>query len=584
MTGDAPRVAGRTSVVLTDATGRGRLRKAVAALLEHDAGHDVEIVVAAGGLGQAGLAALRAAGAVVVSLPSGPSLPTARNRGAAAASGEHVLFLDASCRVRAGWLTGLLDELRDREVAGVQPLLVRPDETIACAGLAVVAPGMLPAVLLEGHQRDDALPVAAERLAAVSGSALLVRAEDLMETGGFDEGFDSSLADLDLCLRLGHLRGGSFRLVPQVVVTQEHETSWSDRDRARLVEQWRGRLPEPDPDVYRRLQLHLAGIGSDHHDVPAARVSLGRDPDRPADRLRWSLKLPSTRGHWGDRWGDTHFANGLARALRALGQDVVICRLGAHDAGPTHLDDVSLTVRGLHPAPPVPGQTNVLWVISHPDDVDPDELSGYDLVFAASAAWSRAMGERSGREVLPLLQASEFAPAPPVRLPPPEDREVVFVGSTHDGRRRRLVEDAVASGIPLAVHGAGWEGLVPDHVWKSEYVPNEDLPALYRRHGLVLADHWPDMAANGFVANRVFDAMAAGARVLSDDVVGIEQRFGPDLVRVCRGPDDLRDSVLGWPTESGQESPVTGLTFADRARVLLDAVLVSRSGRSRPTG
>ena len=100
--------------------------------------------------------------------------------------------------------------------------------------------------------------------------------------------------------------------------------------------------------------------------------------------------------------------------------------------------------------------------------------------------------------------------------------------------------DAVEADIGLAVHGHGWSGTPAGPLVVGTAVANADLPTLYRAHGLVLADHWPDMAANGFVANRVFDAVAAGARVVSDDVTGIEDLFG-GAVRVYRSVADLRE-------------------------------------------
>ena len=38
----------------------------------------------------------------------------------------------------------------------------------------------------------------------------------------------------------------------------------------------------------------------------------------------------------------------------------------------------------------------------------------------------------------------------------------------------------------------------------------------------MLADHHGDMAEEGFLANRLFDAVASGARVVSDPVAGTE--------------------------------------------------------------
>src|SRR5205085_220858 len=98
---------------------------------------------------------------------------------------------------------------------------------------------------------------------------------------------------------------------------------------------------------------------------------------------------------------------------------------------------------------------------------------------------------------------------------------------------------ALDAGIPLAVYGRGWDNL-PDGVWRAPYVDNHRLPEIYRRHGVVLADHWPDMARHGFIANRVFDAVASGARVLCDEVAGVHRVFDPRDVVVVRDRDDMR--------------------------------------------
>ena len=107
------------------------------------------------------------------------------------------------------------------------------------------------------------------------------------------------------------------------------------------------------------------------------------------DRLRWGIKLPSIPGPSGDHWGDTHLARSLANALRELGQDVVTYRRGTHQSYASYLDDVVLGIRGLERIHPQAGKINVLWVISHPDDVSVDELQSFDLVFAASKTTSR---------------------------------------------------------------------------------------------------------------------------------------------------------------------------------------------------
>ena len=107
---------------------------------------------------------------------------------------------------------------------------------------------------------------------------------------------------------------------------------------------------------------------------PGRAGAVAVDVDVGAGRLRWGIRLPSTAGPWGDDWGDTHFAESLRRGLQELGHHVVTHRLAAHGRPAAGLDDVVLAIRGLVPIPPAPGRVNLLWVISHPEDVAPEEL------------------------------------------------------------------------------------------------------------------------------------------------------------------------------------------------------------------
>src|SRR4029450_6877770 len=100
---------------------------------------------------------------------------------------------------------------------------------------------------------------------------------------------------------------------------------------------------------------------------------------------------------------------------------------------------------------------------------------------------------------------------------------VLFVGNS---RRvlRPVVRDALAAGLPLAVYGDLWSGLGPEGVVRGRWGPNDQLAAAYRSAGVVLNDHHNDMRAEGFVSNRLFDAGASGARVITDPVPGRDGR------------------------------------------------------------
>ena len=110
-------------------------------------------------------------------------------------------------------------------------------------------------------------------------------------------------------------------------------------------------------------------------------------------------------------------------------------------------------------------------------------------------------------------------------------------------------------------------------------MPNTELGRLYASAGVVLNDHWADMRRDGFVSNRLFDAAACGARVLSDDVAGASELFG-GLVRTFTDPAEvgglLAEVPVGWPAYDERvllaERVVREHSFDRRAETLVDAV------------
>ena len=256
--------------------------------------------------------------------------------------------------------------------------------------------------------------------------------------------------------------------------------------------------------------------------------------------LRWSVVTSAPAGAAGEQWGDTWFARDLVGALQSQGQQAKVVARGAAESQARDSDDVVLVLRGLRKVTPRAGSTTwMLWVISHPELVDSQEAATYDLVFAASSHWSRA------REfgAIPLLQATNPGRFSPAAGQPGAGDPILFVGSTR-GEYRPIVRDALASGADLAIYGVGWEAFLPSERIRGEFLPNEQLPAAYASAGVVLNDHWQDMAAEGFLSNRLFDAAASGARIVSDPAVGLRDTFG-DVVRTYESPQELGSILRG---------------------------------------
>ncbi len=511
------------------------------------------------------------------------------NAGFAQAAAEYVVFLNNDTIPRGAWLDSMLPSLDDPSVRGVQPLLLYADDTIQSAGTYFPAKDTLPCHFLVGHPPEDAHRAGERRFSAITGAAMLLRSEEFEALGGFDVDFVNGMEDVDLCLRATERFGGGFEVVPDARVTHLEGRTPGRGDhilnnRATFMRRWRSRLPVPDTDRLNDIGFRLAHIGADDVAIPVPRPVLTREVGgRLLDslhRFRWGIKLPSIPGPSGDHWGDTHLARSLAAALRELDQDVVTYRRGTHQSNASYLDDVVLGIRGLERIHPQAGKINVLWVISHPDDVTVDELQSFDLVFAASETWSRQMTARSGRPVRVLRQAVDARQLPSADAPTGDGSRPVFVGGKYGDRRRQVVFDAMQAGIDFEVHGPGWEGLIPAPVLRSSYVPNHQVTSVYRSRGLVLADHWDDMAREGFIANRIFDAVAAGARVISDDVPGIEDAFD-GAVQVYRSVDELsflcsREGRDRFPAPETLATIARRVreeeSFLSRAQVLVDSV------------
>jgi glycosyltransferase involved in cell wall biosynthesis len=111
------------TVIIPARNEPARIGRLVGAVLAQDArGRPIEVIVVDDGSTDGTAAAARAAGARVLE-PDGqgetgnPAL--GRNRGAALASGDPIVFLDADCTPAEGWLGRLLDEhARGTEVVG----------------------------------------------------------------------------------------------------------------------------------------------------------------------------------------------------------------------------------------------------------------------------------------------------------------------------------------------------------------------------------------------------------------------------------------------------------------------------------
>lgn len=211
-------------------------------------------------------------------------------------------------------------------------------------------------------------------------------------------------------------------------------------------------------------------------------------------------------------WGDTFFAEDLAKAMRHRGWHVAVKTRGELSRVKASDTDLVLYLRGTAPVPPL-AVPHALWIISHPEVVQPHEIADAAHVFCASESLTSTI------DATFLPQATDpgrFRPQPAQSDTPGAGR-VLFVGNSR-GQRRRAVDYALRAGIDLAVYGRKWRQAIPELQPEGRRIPNHRLAASYSAASIVLNDHWSDMAQAGIVSNRIFDALACGAHVVTDAV------------------------------------------------------------------
>ena len=106
-------------------------------------------------------------------------------------------------------------------------------------------------------------------------------------------------------------------------------------------------------------------------------------------RLSFAIKIGAPNREVAFRWGDLHFGEALARELRRQGHRTLVQTLDEWESEEGLQRDVVVHIKGLSRYEPQPGQFNVLWSISHPDELTGEECDGFDLICVASSTLCR---------------------------------------------------------------------------------------------------------------------------------------------------------------------------------------------------
>ena len=466
---------------------------------------------------------------------------------AAEAAGEVLAVLDPRIAVDDAEIESLV-ALAHGGAAAI-PAVRAFDGTLVGIGAARVG-GVFPYRIMEDHPQEDLdalgeLPIPVPLL---TGRTVALPTRFVTESGGWNRALvnDGELEVLSAALREQDPRV-ELLVVPNVrPVQEEPEEAFVQRRpaalRAAIAPHCSADSARAEDLINRAgFVLHSWELG--RRQRPTARVQWRRPS---ATSQRWAIKICAPAGPRGEVWGDTHFALGLARALKRRGYFVAIDSFDARARSTAYLDDVAVVVRGPYRIDAPSAGISLQWIISHPDHVTRAEADAFDRVFAASSSWSAAASARWNIPVEPLFECTDTDQFFPRGLPRGED--IVFVGTAR-GIARPSVVAPLRAGIPVKVYGPDWRPFIPATAIVATSIPNTELPARYETASIVLNDQWPAMRREGFIAMRPFDAVAVGGRVVSESVEGINDIFGravvtyeeeADLVELLRQrPDEL---------------------------------------------
>ncbi len=534
-------------------------------------------------------------GARFVSVPAAVSMSAATNVGIAQAAGSTVVLVRPEAMPpRQPIAERLAAVVREPGVALAQPLVVDLDGVVLSAGARFSVDNPHPELFLAGLPSSDAVRIGQCEVAAPAAPAVALRTETAVALRGLHPRFHSVLAETDLGLRARQAGLGASVVVPDAVITSRTPYASADELIGAMASLRVGSVaPPPDraPDLLLRAGLEVTDrrnrrITADPDDRTAPSVLVpelvvraveGIHEDPP--RLRWAIDIAAPAASRGDRWGDTYFARSLAEALERRGQHVAIDRRDARERDSRDLDDVLLVLRGLDRVTPRPGLLNIEWIISHPDMISPDEVAQFDLVYAASTTWSARMSREWGTPIESLLQCTDTRWFHPDRADPDTGPHLLFVGNSR-GVYRYAVRSALAVGADLTLHGNDWTEFVERDQIASGGVANEEVGVLYASAGVVLNDHHLDMRRDSFASNRLFDAAACGARILSDRIDGLEETFS-GLVLPFDNERELAHLVAppysAFPDNETRRRIATRIiaehSFDKRAETLIDAAV-----------
>ena len=277
-------------------------------------------------------------------------------------------------------------------------------------------------------------------------------------------------------------------------------------------------------------------------------------------------------------WGDFHFAKAMKKEFEKRGYSANI--LTKDEWYNRSNAKYTVFLRGNREYYPTveEGRVAIMWNISHPDEVSVDEYNSYDYVFFASDKLKDKFGDTIQCESGVLMQCTDEE-VMCAKEYTDKKYELLFVGNS---RRvyRQILKDLLPTEHKLTVIGRHWEEYPVQEYVVQDYISNDEVGQAYHDAHILLNDHWDDMKEQGIISNRIYDALSAGAFVISDYMPEIDESFKGAVV-TYKDREDLLQKIDYYmeheeerleKVKLGQEIVRKEHTFYNRVEKIIDVM------------
>jgi len=326
-----------------------------------------------------------------------------------------------------------------------------------------------------------------------------------------------------------------------------------------------------NPIVYEKKVKQLQKIVLEKHTYKHRAETFKQTLEDYINKKKIAIKIPAPSWEESHKWGDFYMALGLMKEFNKKDYFVKLQVLPEWDTNGDANMDMVLVLRGLSEYTPKLEHYNIMWNISHPDVVELQEYELYDHVFIASQKWADTVSSRVNVPVECMWQCTDtdrFYPD----YSPEYHHELLFVGNSRKVHRK-ILKDLLPTEHELAVYGSDWKRHINKKYIIAEHIDNKELRKAYSSCDILLNDHWDDMREKGFVSNRIFDAIACGTCIISDDIDGLEELFN-DRVITYHNKNELKGLVDEnlENKKSYDIEIIEGHTYSDRVEQFIEVL------------